>query len=582
MGNEDKYLGRLLDNRYEITEVIGRGGMSVVYKAICHRLNRAVAIKILKDEYVSNDDFRRRFHTEAQAVAMLSHPNIVAVHDVSRSKNIEYIVMEMIDGITLKQYMQKRGALSWAETLHFSLQIAKALSHAHSRGIVHRDIKPQNIMILRDGTAKVADFGIAHLQSAGQETVTNDALGSVHYISPEQAKGEAVDERADIYSFGVVMYEMLTARLPFEGDSPVSVAIQHISSIPLMPRDINPDVPQKLEAIVMRAMNPRLTERYSSVEEMKSDLEEFGKNPGTSGELTPINIAEVIPVKESGSTPVIKPYSGKQKRVGGQKNLQSANDSRKSRRKSTILGVSLFLLFVAAVFTFLWIFLFADMFKNAQTVKVPNFVGTKANDILVNPNYTSRFNFSTVYEANSQYPEGYVVAQDPLADSTKNKLDKGIDVKLTVSRGTSFLTVPNVIGAEYREAVIQLEKIKLVVKQDTITSPTVPVGRVISSKPNSGEQILPGSTIYLTISGGPQIKYVKVPAITGMTLNKAIDTLEALNLTIGTITLVSDNSPIGTITAQSASPGLEVAEYTVVNISASGGPSMVASKTSGG
>jgi serine/threonine-protein kinase len=580
MGNEDKYLGRLLDNRYEIVEVIGTGGMSVVYKATCHRLNRSVAVKILKDEYVSNDEFRRRFHTEAQAVAMLSHPNIVAVHDVSHSENVEYIVMEMIEGITLKQYMQKRGALSWTETLHFSLQIAKALSHAHGRGIVHRDIKPQNIMILRDGTAKVADFGIAHLQSAGQETVTNDALGSVHYISPEQAKGEPVDARADIYSFGVVMYEMLTGRLPFEGDSPVAVAIQHISSIPLMPRDINPDVPKKLEAVVMKAMNPRLDERYQSIEEMRSDLEDFGKNPGAVGELSPINIADVISIKETSSSAAQKPYTGEAKRVGGAKNLKSVNDSKKSRRKSTILGISFFMLFIAAVFTFLWQFWLKDLVTEAKTLKVPDFVGTKVNDVLVNPNYTSRFNFSMSYEPNSQYPEGYVLAQDPSSGSIRNILKTGIDVKLTVSRGTNYLTVPNVLGAEYREAVIQLEKIKLVVKQDTVTSPTVPLGHVISSKPSSGEQILPGSTVYLTISGGPQIKFVKVPKITGMTLNKAIDELEALNLTIGTITLVTDNSPIGTITYQSAAPGVEVTQYTVVNLSASGGPSMVAAKTS--
>ena len=235
MDSNDKYIGMFLDNRYEILERIGTGGMALVYKARCHRLNRLVAIKILKEELANDEEFRRRFHTESQAVAMLSHPNIVAVYDVSRSDNTEYIVMELIEGITLKQYINRKGLLSWKEALHFVIQIAKALGHAHSRGIIHRDIKPHNIMILKDGSVKVADFGIARLLSM-QNTLTQEALGSVHYISPEQAKGGHVDARSDIYSVGVVMYEMLTSHLPFEGDSAVSIAIQHISAIPLIDR----------------------------------------------------------------------------------------------------------------------------------------------------------------------------------------------------------------------------------------------------------------------------------------------------------------------------------------------------------
>ena len=276
MESNDKFVGQLLDNRYEIIEKIGSGGMAVVYKARCHRLNRLVAIKILKDELSGDADFRRRFRSESQAVAMLSHPNIVAVYDVSRSGNIEYIVMELIEGITLKQYINRKGLLNWKEALHFATQVVKALSHAHSRGIIHRDIKPHNIMILRDGSVKVADFGIARLQSM-QNTLTQEALGSVHYISPEQAKGGHVDARSDIYSMGVVLYEMLTYHLPFEGDSAVSVAIQHISAIPLMPRDINPDIPVGLEAITMHAMEPDLNLRYASADDMLADLEEFKK-----------------------------------------------------------------------------------------------------------------------------------------------------------------------------------------------------------------------------------------------------------------------------------------------------------------
>ena len=244
----DQYIGKMLDNRYEILELIGSGGMANVYKAKCHRLNRLVAIKILKNELADNTEFRRRFCDESRAVAQLSHANIVSVYDVSTSGDTEYIVMELIDGITLKQYMERRGRMDWREAMHFITQIMRALSHAHSRGIIHRDIKPQNIMVLRDGSVKVADFGIACLENEGQ-TLTQEALGSVHYISPEQARGDRIDARSDIYSAGVVLYEMLTGRLPFEGDSAVSVAIQHLSSVPLPPRDINPDIPEALELL---------------------------------------------------------------------------------------------------------------------------------------------------------------------------------------------------------------------------------------------------------------------------------------------------------------------------------------------
>ena len=274
----DRYIGKFLGKRYEILERIGSGGMAVVYKAKCHRLNRFVAIKILKEDLAHDEEFRRRFREESQAVAMLSHPNIVAIYDVSRSEDEaepDYIVMELIEGITLKQYMQKRGGkLSWKEALHFSIQIMKGLSHAHSRGIIHRDIKPHNIMILRDGSVKVADFGIARLMSSAQNTMTQEALGSVHYISPEQARGSRVDTRSDIYSAGVVLYEMLTGRLPYEGDSPVAVAIQHINSIPLSPRELDSSIPEAIEAITMKAMASSVEKRYISADAMLVDLEE--------------------------------------------------------------------------------------------------------------------------------------------------------------------------------------------------------------------------------------------------------------------------------------------------------------------
>ena len=274
----DQYIGRLLDNRYEILEIIGTGGMAVVYKARCHRLNRLVAVKILKDEYFRDDEFRRRFHHEGEAVAMLSHPNIVQVYDVSSTDSADYIVMELIDGITLKQYMEKRGTLNWKETLHLAMQIAKALEHAHEKGIVHRDIKPHNIMVLKNGSVKVTDFGIARVMSK-TNTLTKEALGSVHYISPEQAKGGWIDNRSDLYSLGVVMYEMMTGRPPYDGESPVSIAIQHINGGAVMPSTLNPNIPNGLEQIIMRAMELETDNRYPSATEMVKDMEEFRKDP---------------------------------------------------------------------------------------------------------------------------------------------------------------------------------------------------------------------------------------------------------------------------------------------------------------
>ena len=274
----DQYIGRLLDERYEILEVIGTGGMAVVYKARCHRLNRLVAIKILKDEYARDEEFRRRFHAEGEAVAMLSNPNIVQVYDVSSTENANFIVMELIDGISLKQYMEKKGVLNWKETLHFAMQIAKGLEHAHSRGIVHRDIKPHNVMVLKNGSVKVMDFGIARVMNKSN-TLTKEALGSVHYISPEQAKGGYTDNRSDLYSLSVVMYEMMTGRPPYDGESAVAVAIQHINGGAAMPSSLNPNIPTGLEEIIMKGMALDVKDRYASATEMLQDMEEFRKNP---------------------------------------------------------------------------------------------------------------------------------------------------------------------------------------------------------------------------------------------------------------------------------------------------------------
>ena len=297
--NQDKYRGMMLDGRYELVELIGSGGMAVVYKAMCHRLNRYVAVKIMRPELAKNEKFRRRFQTESQAIAKLSHPNIVGVYDVSRTDHVEYIVMELVDGITLKQYLQDHGPLDAVQAVDFSLQIARALAHAHGKGIVHRDIKPQNILVVNDGVIKVADFGIANLQSEVPD-VENEAIGSVHYISPEQARGLPVDGRSDIYSLGIVMYEMLSGKLPFDGDDDRTVALKHLSAVPTPLREIAPSVPEALEKIVMKAMEASLDNRYQTADALAADLEALQKSLTGSLDRIEGNVAPLSTAGELG------------------------------------------------------------------------------------------------------------------------------------------------------------------------------------------------------------------------------------------------------------------------------------------
>lgn len=577
MDNKDKYIGQLLDNRYEIIEKIGEGGMSVVYKALCHRLNRYVAVKVLKDELALDEDFLRRFHTESQAVAMLSHPNIVAVYDVNRSSDIEYIVMELIEGITLKEYMKRRGVLTWKEVLHFSTQIAKALSHAHSRGIIHRDIKPHNILILADSSVKVTDFGIARLTNL-QDTLTNETLGSVHYISPEQAKGGHIDARTDIYSLGVVMYEMLTGRLPFEGDSAVSIAIQHISSMALMPREINPDVPAGLENITMQAMNPDLNQRYQSAEVLYDDLENFRKNPDADFDYSEKEIIETVNPKEKDNgeeEPMTKRTKDGVVPVSRRGELSKeayVDNRRRARRVSTLTGVFCVVVFIIAIFVFLWNYWLDDVFSAPETMTVPALVGSRLDDVLINPTYTDYFDIIPSYEPSDNVESGYIMEQSPAGgrNVVKNS-ERKASIKVTVSSGDSYITMPQVVNTEYRQAYISLQKMKLQVSVTTVTSDEVTEGYVISSVPEAGVELKEGDVVYITVSGGPEIKYVEMPDLIGRTSEAAESLLDSANLTIGTINSVDDAAPEGEVIYQSVVAGTEIPEHTKVNFTISNG-----------
>ncbi len=575
MENHDKYIGKMLDNRYEILEKIGTGGMAVVYKARCHRLNRLVAVKILKEELAEDEEFRRRFRTESQAVAMLSHPNIVSVYDVSRSGNIEYIVMELIDGITLKQYMNRKGVLNWKETLHFTTQIVKALSHAHSRGIIHRDIKPHNIMILKDGSVKVADFGIARLLSS-QNTLTQEALGSVHYISPEQAKGAPVDARSDLYSVGVVMYEMLTSRLPFVGDSAVSIAIQHISAIPLMPREINPDVPVGLEEITMHAMEANPDNRYANAEEMLRDLEEFRKNPSVIFGYR--ELSAVQPKREG--TPVPPPVRREPPiKTPGRKSAEMSKEDyrdgkKRSNRTGVLIGILIVILFVVGIVAFMWNYFLKDVLNpDPVQVTIPHFVGEMWDSVKDDPAYAELYDFSVTYESSSEYEAGKIIDQYPQAERQQNMTDSKITIKLTVSSGEEQkILMPSVTGKDYREAGNELSAlgVNLEIKTEGKNDDSVTENYVISQIPEEGAELTDGMTIYLTYSLGPEEKLTTVPSVTGISMQTAISRLEAKDL-LYKIDYVDSDQPVDQVVYQSYNEGESVPIKTTVVLQVSNG-----------
>lgn len=555
----DRYLGQMLDNRYEILEVIGSGGMAVVYKALCHRLNRYVAIKILRDEYANDPEFREHFRAESQAVAMLSHPNIVAVYDYSRDLSCQYIVMELIDGITLKQYMQKKGALSWQEALHFSAQIARALSHAHSKGIIHRDIKPQNIMVCRDGSIKVADFGIADLET-DEDNRTQETMGSIHYISPEQAHGEAADARADIYSLGIVMYEMLTGRLPYDGDTVEAIAVQRMSGALVPPGDIHSDIPPKFEDITLRAMEADPMRRYQSAEELADDLEAFRKSQlaAESDAVEPVDDAAYL-------------AGGKQRGRGQTKEALKKKKAR-SKRVSSLLGFALVLIFGLAVFAFLWHFWLGDMFMDRQRVTVPNFVGEQSEEVINSKAYTDSFSFHVTMAVDPNTPEGQVISQKPEAGRSIVLGSDKIDIELTVSTGVVKTTMPDMINHEYREATIALQKLGFVVKTKTVSSDTVTVGYVVSTDPAANEELASGATVTLSVSGGPEVKDVTMPNLVGMSKEEATAALQKLSLQVGSITEVESDYSVGTIVWQNVAAGEKLAESSIVYLKVSAGP----------
>lgn len=556
----DNYIGRLLDNRYEILSVLGVGGMAVVYKARCHRLNRLVAIKILKDDFSNDAEFRRRFHAESQAVAMLNHPNIVSVYDVSTNGDADYIVMELVEGITLKQYMERRGGyLNWKESLHFAVQIAKALEHAHNQGIVHRDIKPHNVMILKNGSAKVTDFGIARIMSS-QSTLTKEALGSVHYISPEQAKGGRVDNRSDLYSLGVVMYEMLTGQPPYDGESPVAVALKHINGGAPMPSTLNPNIPGGLEQIIMKAMAVDPAQRYASATEMLYDMEEFRKNPAVL--FFGANSTAAAPVQEPQYRPAPSAARTAAERAAGAavprartaeqqkaRSTQSASRPRgaeppkpaprrneeeeepKRTSKGMIAAIAAAGVMVVAAIVVL-VMLLTGGSEADKLIEVPDLVGQVFNDISPT-RYADITLEDDEYAFHDKYAPGEIISQTPKAHE---QVKPGTVVKLVISNGPQtgqMLDLVNRTEEKAEDALRGLSELGLTLRFEKEFSNDVEEGRVTRTDPAADETLNKGQTVTLWISKGPRT--MVMDDLTGATRDDAESVLkgkEDMNLRV--------------------------------------------------
>ena len=583
----DQYIGKLLDNRYEIIERIGTGGMAVVYKGRDHRLNRLVAVKILKEELAQDAEFRRRFHDESQAVAMLSHPNIMAVYDVSHSTELDYIVMELIDGITLKQYMQKKGGkLAWREALHFITQIMKALSHAHSRGIIHRDIKPHNMMVLRDGSVKVADFGIACLADSAQ-TLTQEALGSVHYISPEQARGDRPDARSDIYSSGVVLYEMLTGRLPFEGESAVSVAIQHLSSIPLAPREINPDIPEQLELICMKAMAPDLEHRYQSADAMIADLEAFRKNPEVEMKF---DLSDLRPeendepprtIRTMPSHTVTIPVHQPERNYPRRERDEDEEPRRTGSGKRGVLVSAVTVAAVAVVIVLFKTILGSFAPAVVDQYQVPDLYNMTIEEAEDDPRIEGVFEIQKAgSEFSTDVPEGHILRQDPKKGETRK--GSQLVIQVWVSAGEETGEVPDLENKSEQDARILLEKLNKEYNLElTVEAPEelkqfseeITEGYVIKTEPAQGEILKKGDTVKLILSKGPDIKPVTVLPFVGMSIDSVLSQLESYKLTCDAadVEVVDSDKPGGTIVWQSPASGETVPEWTTIKFRVSAG-----------
>ncbi len=565
----DKYIGKRLDGRYEIHELIGQGGMAYVYRAYDRIENRWVAIKILREELSDNSDFLRRFRNESKAIAVLSHPNIVKVYDVSFGDRIQYIVMEYVDGITLKQYIEQQGEIKWREALYFTVQILQALQHAHERGIIHRDIKPQNIMLLEDGSIKVMDFGIARFTQAETQTMTDKAIGSVHYIAPEQARGGHINDKADIYSVGVMLYEMLTGQLPFVADNAVSVAIMQMQAEPTPPTRINPSIPKGLEEITMHAMEKNPAQRFPSAADMLEDIERFRRNP----EMV-FNYGDQVDHAYARGTSIYDTAGSRQQDYNDNYEYEEEYVRSKNGAKASMVVTGI----VAAVVVvglvvggiFLWNYFRNNTDTSSDEVIVPTFTGMiYETEIKDNAEYAD-FEFEIVEGNQPSQPAGVVLNQNPQAGMT---VKRGKTITLTVNGGTlEQVVVEDVTGDSQQDAYDTLEALGLSPRIQAVADDETAVGYVVRTDPAAGSTVASGSSITIFVSSGPAEEQVTVPNVVGSSLSTAESDLEANGLVRGSVSYDDESDqPEGTVLSSDPEGGTRVSEGSAVNLVVSSG-----------
>ena len=560
--DKDKLIGTRLDGRYELTELVGEGGMADVYRAVDVLDNRVVAVKILKQEYSESEEFQRRFRDESKAIAMMSHPNIVKIYDMGFSDKMQYIVMEYIDGITLKDYIDSEHVLNWKDAVHFVIQILRALQHAHSRGIVHRDIKPQNIMLLDNGQLRMMDFGIARISRAENQLTGGKAMGSVHYISPEQAKGDETDFTSDIYSVGVMMYEMLSGHLPFDADDVVEVAIKQISDKPQSLQELAPNVPHGLVEITERAMAKRPDNRYASAAEMLSALNAYVENPAIVFNYT--YLPDEIPEKV-----VERPMKT-------QKDAPEPKKARKGKKKRTVFLPVLFgitVAFALACLALCWAILndSSTLMSEKADVVLADYSGMTQDEVNAQPQVSSgqiTVNWEQSYS--NDYAAGYVYKQSPVAGRT---VREGQSVTLTVSLGIQSVTVPDVTNYLQADAEQQLKNLGVSVLVTQAVEPTVASGSVIRTDPAAGSQVAAGSTVVVYVSRPQVSTTAKVPSLVGLSsVNDARTLLVQNKLGLGSTTEQYSDKPAGTIIGQNPAAGSTVKVNGRVSVTVSAGP----------
>ena len=566
----DRFIGKRLDGRYEIHELIGVGGMAYVYKAYDRVEGRWVAIKILKEEFYNNSDFLRRFRNESKAIAVLSHPNIVKVYDVSFGDQIQYIVMEFIDGITLKQYIEQEGVIRWNEAVHFTTQILMALECAHEKGIIHRDIKPQNIMLLQDGTIKVADFGIARFLQSETTTMTDKAIGSVHYIAPEQASGDYITDKADIYSVGVMLYEMLTGKLPFVADNAVSVALMQLQAKAVMPRELNPSIPRGLEQITMKAMEKNPVDRFQSAGEMLDDLDQFRRNPNVVFHYDLQTAHARYDASRS-----MEAYDHSRQAPSYNDDYEYEEELVRSRRsakgamvvKGVLVAAIIVGLAVAAIY-------FLNYWNNLpekdnDLMEMPQLVGKLYEDVVANEEY-SGFNITVVEGNDPDKQPGEIMKQDPEAGIM---VKKTADVELLVNGGVDQVEVPDVKNYTMEDAQNAMTEAGLHSKVENVADDEVEEGHVVSTDPAAGTSVDKGSVVTLKVSSGPAEEKIKVPdGLEGELLYNVTAMLEDAGLTVGSINRDDTSTlPADTVISVTPGEGSEVSKGSAVDITVSSG-----------